>query len=164
MRKGLLVDPPSLSSHLGATTSPMSSCPGNERVLFLSWVTGCTEPVRRDRVSAMPSRAESAGPNRVSGQTLPVTPRFVRFLFGTCCFGATSFMRHPREQRGEGGTARPRERDLPGRVEEGGEMSRRESSYSSSDSEGLAGRESLATTRVRALFSARSCSFICLRV
>lgn len=43
-------------------------------------------------------------------------------------------------------------------------MSRRGSSYSSSDSEGLAGRESLATTRVRALFSASSCSFICLRV
>lgn len=67
-------------------------------------------------------------------------------------------------QRGKGEQPGQGSGDLPGRVEEGGEMSRRESSYSSSDSEGLAGRESLATTRVRALFSASSCSFICLRV
>lgn len=164
MRKGLLADPSSLSSHLGATTSPTSSCPGNERVLlFLSWTAGRTEPVRRDRVSAMPSRAEVSRTKQGLRQN-PTALSALGGSFGTCCFGATSFIRHPREQRGEGGTARPRERDLPGRVEEGGEMSRRESSYSSSDSEGLAGRESLATTRVRALFSARSCSFICLRV
>jgi len=62
------------------------------------------------------------------------------------------------------GRARPREQRPAWRMEEGGEMSRTANGYSSSDSEGLAGSESLATTRVRALFSASSCSFICLRV
>lgn len=76
---------------------------------------------------------------------------------------APSFIRQPGERRG-GEQLGHGSGDLPGRVEEGGEMSRRGSGYSSSDSEGLAGSESLATTRVRALFSASSCSFICLRV
>lgn len=65
----------------------------------------------------------------------------------------------PRASQGDRDERRP-----AWRMEEGGEMSRTANGYSSSDSEGLAGSESLATTRVRALFSASSCSFICLRV